>query len=245
MKKVLILEDHKTTREILEEIVRKVDSAAVIFSLETAEEAYAVAMQNAIDMFILDIILKPGQHERDKSGAEFAQNIRMVSRYHFTPIIFLTALYDEQLTMYSSIHCYRFIEKPCDYDELEEVIRDAIQFRTENAKDRCLYYRVGGVIYSIEIRNIIYAQSKRHDLRIVTTEDEVTVPYKTCKALLKELDSEDFLQCSRGTVVNKNFVKKIDAVNRYIYLKGRREILEIGVVLKNGFLEHFTGPDPV
>ncbi len=241
MKKVLILEDHKPTREALEKVVRKVDSEAVIFSISTADEAYAAAMQNTIDLFILDIILKPGLRERDKSGAEFAQNIRMVSRYHFTPIIFLTALYDEQMTMYSSIHCYRFIEKPCNFHEMEEIVRDAIRYQTENARDRCLFYRVSGIIYSIEIRKIIYAQSRKHDLKIVTTEDEVTVPYKTCKALLKELDSEDFLMCSRGTIVNKKFIRKIDAVSRYIYLRGRTEVLEIGIILKSDFLEHFTG----
>lgn len=68
----------------------------------------------------------------------------------------------------------------------------------------------------------------------------MTVPYKTCKALLKELDSEDFLMCSRGTIVNRKFVKKIDAVSRYIYLKGRSEVLELGIILKSDFLEHFT-----
>ncbi len=240
MKKVLILEDHKATRDALEKVVKKVDGKAAIFSISTADEAYAAAMMNTIDLFILDIILKPGLRERDKSGAEFAQNIRMVSRYYFTPIIFLTALYDEQLTMYSSIHCYRFIEKPCNFHEVEEIVRDAIRYQTENAKDRSLYYRVSGIIYSIEIRKIIYAQSRKHDLRIVTTEDEVTVPYKTCKALLKELDSEDFLMCSRGTIVNRKFVKKIDAVSRYIYLKGRSEVLELGIILKSDFLEHFT-----
>lgn len=240
MKKVLILEDNETTRKALETVVRRIDDRAVIFAIQTAEEAYTVAMQNTIDLFILDIVLKPGVRDRDKSGAEFAQNIRMVSKYHFTPIIFLTALYDERMTMYSSIHCYKFIEKPCDYNEVENVVRDAIQYQTENAKDRCLYYRVGGIIYSIEIGSIIYAQSKGHDLRIVTTDDDVIVPYKTCKALLKELDSEDFLLCSRGTLVNKGFVKKIDAVNRYIYLKNRPEVLEIGVILKNGFLQHFS-----
>ncbi len=216
MKKVLILEDHKATRDALEKVVRKVDGRAAIFSISTADEAYAAAMTNTIDLFILDIILKPGLRERDKSGAEFAQNIRMVSRYYFTPIIFLTALYDEQLTMYSSIHCYRFIEKPCNFHEVEEIVRDAIRYQTENAKDRSLYYRVSGIIYSIEIRN------------------------KTCKALLKELDSEDFLMCSRGTIVNRKFVKKIDAVSRYIYLKGRSEVLELGIILKSDFLEHFT-----
>lgn len=237
MKKVLILEDHAGTRKALEVTVRKVDASAQIFSVGTTKEAYEIAMSNTIDVFILDIILKPGDKYRDSSGADFAQNMRMVSRYQFTPIIFLTSLYDSKLNMYSSLHCFRFIEKPCDYDVVEDVIREAIQYHTKNGKDRQYFYRCDGVLEAVRIRDIIYVQSQGSHLKAMTTWEETKIPYKSLRLLQRELDTEDFLQCSRTTVVNKEFIKTVDVANRFIYLYECEDVLEIGPVMKKSFLK--------
>lgn len=237
MKKVLILEDHAGTRKALECTVRKVDASAEIYAMGTTEEAYSIAMSNTIDMFILDIILKPGAKYRDSSGADFAQNIRMVSRYRFTPIIFLTSLYDSKMNMYSSIHCFRFIEKPCDYDVVEDVIREAIQYHTKNGKDRQYFYRNDGVLEAVMIRDIIYVQSYGSSVKAVTTREEAIIPYKSLRQVQKELDVEDFLQCNRTTIVNKEFIKTVDATNRFVNLYDCDDVLEIGSVLKKPFLQ--------
>lgn len=240
MKKILILEDEQKTREVLAGIVKHIDGTAEVFAAGTVEEAYVFAMDNTIDVFILDIILKPGSKHRDSSGAEFAQNMRMVSRYHFTPIIFLTSLYDSKMNMYSSIHCYKFIEKPCDYDVVEEVIRDAMMFHTRNGKDRQYFYRNRGILEAVTIRDIIYVKSVNRDLYVTTTKERCKIPYKSLKVLRKELDTEDFLQCSRSTIVNKTYIKSIDPTNRYISLHYCDDVLEIGSILKKDFMKRFT-----
>lgn len=240
MKRVLILEDQQKTRETLIKIVKRIDIRAEVFASGTAEEAYAMAMSNTIDVFVLDIILEPGSKHRDSSGAEFAQNIRMVSRYHFTPIIFLTSLFDSKMNMYSSVHCYKFIEKPCDYDMVEEVIRDAMMYHTRNGKDRQYFYRNKGILEAVMIRDIIYAKSINRDIYVKTTKDNCKIPYKTLKILRRELDDEDFLQCSRNTIVNKMYIKAIDPTNRYISLHYCDDVLEIGPILKKDFMKRFT-----
>lgn len=239
MKKVLILEDEQKTRKVLTDIVKHIDAKAEVFAAGTVEEAYAMAMSNTIDVFVLDIILKPGSKYRDSSGAEFAQNMRMVSRYHFTPIIFLTSLFDSKLKMYSSIHCYKFIEKPCDYDMVEDVIRDAMLYHTRNGKDRQYFYRDKGILEAVMIRDIIYAKSVNRDIYVTTTKEKCKIPYKTLKILRKELDDEDFLQCSKNTIVNKMYIKAIDPTNRYISLHNCDDVLEIGPILKKEFMKKF------
>lgn len=238
MKKVLILEDQKDTRDALTKIVKEIDDNAIVYALSSEKEAYYIAMEKTIDLFLIDIILHPGKKEGDKSGADFAQNIRTVSKYQFTPIIFLTSLYDSKLHMYSSLHCYKFIEKPFDYGEVRAVISEAIRYRTEDGKDRRIFFRRKGLLEAIAIQDIIYAQSVGHELLVVTTEERTEIPYKTCKTMLEELDSEDFLQCNRKTIVNQNFIKSVDTVNRYVYLKGCTDILEIGSVLKKSFVNN-------
>lgn len=237
MKKVLILEDQEETRNALVAIVKRVDGNAVVFELSSADEAYAIAMKHTIDLFILDIILKPGDKYRDSSGADFAQNIRDVARYQFTPIIFLTSLYDEKLNMYSNIRCFSYIEKPCNYEQVEQVIRKAISFHTKNGVDRKYFYRNHGILEALCIKDIIYVARDGGNLLAVTPLERRVIPYKSLKLIRNELDTEDFLQCNRSAIVNQWFIREIDPVNRYIYLNECEDILEIGAVLRKTFMK--------
>lgn len=237
MKKVLILEDDENTRNALVKTVKSVDDKSNVFAVASDEEAYVIVMKHTIDLFILDIILKPGGKYRDSSGAEFAQNIRMIDKYMFTPIIILTSLYDSKLNMYSSIQCYKYIEKPCDYEKVREVIKKAIKYHTNDSKDKLIFYRYQGILETIEIKEIIFVMKCNSNIRVVTSKDEVTIPHSSLKNIKQSLDSEFFVQCSRNTIVNLCFVKRIDPINRYIYLNDSDEILEIGTVLRKAFLE--------
>lgn len=36
-----------------------------------------------------------------------------------------------------------------------------------------------------------------------------------------------------------SYVKKVDSVNRYIYLQGSKDVLQIGSVMKKSFMQQF------
>lgn len=91
MKEVLILEDKSETRKVLAGLVKEVRSDAVIYEAADEKTAYDIAMKRTIDLFLVDIILHPQQHD-DVSGGEFAQNIRKVDKYLFTPILIITSI---------------------------------------------------------------------------------------------------------------------------------------------------------
>ena len=141
MKEVLILEDKEEARKALAHLVKEVETSAVIYEAAGEEEAYAIAMKHTIDLFLVVIILHP-QTMSDQSGADFAQEIRAVEKYLFTPIIIITSLYDPKMCMYSSIHCYRFIEKPFDPEKVKETIREAIKYHTVNTKKKNIYLEI-------------------------------------------------------------------------------------------------------
>lgn len=186
--------------------------------------------------FLVDIILHPQQHD-DVSGGEFAQNIRKVDKYLFTPILIITSMYDPKMCMYSSVHCYQFIEKPFDFEKVKQTIQEAIRYETVQEKDRSLMFRTEGMLEMIAVSEIVYVESVNHRLEIVTTSGRIEIPYKTCNSLLKELDSDNFVLCKRGVIVNLEFVKKVDTVNRYILLEDDFGSLEIGPILKNDFIK--------
>jgi len=107
MTKLLILEDKWQSREVLVRMVEEIDAGAAVFAVANEDEAYAIAMKRSIDVFLVDIILHP-ERTGDQSGAVFACNIRNVEKYNFTPIIFISTLYDAKMCMFSTVQCYGF-----------------------------------------------------------------------------------------------------------------------------------------
>ena len=88
MKTILILEDNAREMERLVKIVREQGAQNEVICAVNLEQAYHMAMEKSIDLFLLDIILDP-RTAGDASGMKFADHIREVERYHFTPIIFI------------------------------------------------------------------------------------------------------------------------------------------------------------
>lgn len=238
MKKVLILEDKPEELAVLSRMVKEVEPDAKVYEVMNEDDAYAIAMKQNIDLFMLDIILHP-EKTGDQAGAEFAFNIRKVEKYLFTPILMITSLYDPKMQMYSKVHCYRFIEKPFDYDKVKKTIAEAIRFETKGAEDRNVIFHSDGLIQMVPIKDLIYIECRERRLYVKTIDDYFSVSYISCKRMLEEIDCADFTQCNRSTIVNLNYVNLIDPVNRYIHLKNCKDVLEIGPIMKKTFLEYF------
>ncbi len=95
-----------------------------LYPTSRTEDAYQTALEKNIDVFLVDIVLKPEKLD-DMSGMIFAESIRQVEKYRFTPIIFLTALCDPEMHAYKEIHCYGYLSKP--YNKEVKNIRKTIQ----------------------------------------------------------------------------------------------------------------------
>lgn len=238
MKELLIVEDNEIERKILKKIVLDLDSHAKVYEAKNEEEAYAAAMRATIDVFLVDIILHP-DYPGDQSGAVFAQNIRTVEKYRFTPIIIVTSLYDSRMSVFTAVRYYSFIEKPFELEKVRRTISTALWYQTENADDRKYIFHVDGLLQSVYIKDICYIESKNHRLQVVLQDERFYIPYKSCKRIERELDSPDFVRCNRGTIVNVKHIYKVDFVNRYIYFDKIKDCLEIGPDIKKEFLQQF------
>lgn len=242
MTKVLIIEDKKESRDLLARIVREIDSDAMVYAVEDEDKAYSITMKKSIDVFLVDIILHP-ERTGDQSGAVFAQNIRNIERYFFTPIIFITTLYDTKMCMFSAVQCFGFVEKPFDIEKTKKMIAKAMRYHTNELEEKSYIFHTEGLLGSVLVNDILFIESRNHKLHMRTKKDDVIIPYKSCKQILEELDSDDFVKCNRSTIVNMRYIERIDSPGRYIYLKGSDDILEIGPVMKKYFLDRFFHRD--
>ena len=120
-KKVLILEDMETTRTALKRIVESCDDAITAYAFSEVGPALACMMENHIDLFFVDIILKP-QVANDFSGIKFAEYVRQQEEYFGVDIIFVTSLIGLEAELLRKIHCYDYIEKPIQESRVRKVV---------------------------------------------------------------------------------------------------------------------------
>lgn len=240
MKKVLVLEDNPIMLSHLCDIIRKTDTRNEIYSFDNITEAYQCALEKTMDLFVVDIILdtsRPG----DASGLKFVENIRKIKQYGFVPVIFITSLEDAKLYTYEKLHCYRFIEKPFDVEQLKRLINECLDFPGSNAAEKTLYFRKEGIILAVDREDIAYVEIISHILHIHTrNKDTMKIPYITIRKFLDEADSCDFIQCSRNAVINKKFILNIDFSNRIIQMKDGLGRVDIGIMYKKYIKEWFT-----
>lgn len=239
MKKVLILEDNGLMLECLSGIVQEVGVKTEVFPFDNAKDACQCALKSTIDLFIIDIMLE-AHKSGDTSGLSFVEDIRRIKRYGFTPVIIVTALYDQKLITYEELHCYSFIEKPFDKDRLKGLIESALAFQGTDDRTKTLTFRKDGIILAVERERIVYVESINHILNIHTVNDVMHIPYKTIKNFLEEADSNDFLQCSRSTVINRRYVHNVDMGNRVIQFQDGMGRVDIGIMYRNQVKEMFS-----
>lgn len=239
MKKILVLEDNPVTLEYIASLIQEIDIKNTMLRCSSIKDAYQHTLEKDIDLFIIDIILDTSR-PRDSSGLKFVEGIRRIDRYAFIPVIFVTSLEDERLYTYEKLHCYSFIEKPFDPNKLKELVRQCMNFPSAEQKRKTMYFRKEGIILAADREDIVYVECINHVLDIHTIQgDLLSIPYITLKKFLSDVDSDDFVQCSRNTVVNRCYIHNVDITNRVIQLKNQMGTVEIGIMYKKGLKEVF------
>ena len=224
MKTVLIVEDNVRSMEMLVKIIRNLRTDVEVKTASSQEEAAVLAIKYNIDLFMLDIILNS------------SKQIRSFQKYKYTPIIFITALEDPELHAYSDLHCYYYVEKPYDVEKVSNVISEALEFPVVHNEPQNVFFRKDGILYKKEISEILYIENSRAGQTVYCTNGNLKLPYKPNRKILEELASDKFIQCSRYHIVNRDYIDRIDTVNRYIRLKGLKTQIEIGNSYKKSFL---------
>lgn len=234
IRKILIIEDNETHMDTLRKIIEDLPRNIQLYCASDAKEAFQLALEHQIHLFLIDIILnmqKPG----DVSGLNFAREIREISKYKYTPLIFVTSLEDPKLYSYSQLHCFGYIEKPFSVTQVRDTILSALDFPVNDNDERSIYFRKDRIVHSVCVKDIVYIEISRRKIKIHCVYDELEIPYVTCEEILQKLDSNSFIQCSRYCIVNRKYIEQIDYTNRFIKLKHVDSPIEMGIIMKKAF----------
>ncbi|KOR90169.1 LytR/AlgR family response regulator transcription factor [Paenibacillus solani] len=238
---ILIVEDDVFIEKLLVACVRETAPSAQVYTTGKSSEALELANNHPMDMFILDIQLE------DYKGTQLAQQLRSVDRYAYTPIIFATALANEELTAYREIKCYSFLIKPFTKNEVIRVLQDTIRYcqhlaLEEQHKPKILRIEQKSFIFEYDLEHIVYIESYGKHLELHVKTDGTTVRIDrlsglSMKKMLEMLsDHAEFLQCHKSYIINTAYISRIDKSASLLELSGVSESIPIGNKFRDALL---------
>lgn len=228
---VLVLEDEETSRDALVSILKEMPEGIDVCAVSSLKEALdSLNLGIWFDLFLLDVNLNIADRE-DISGMQFAEKVRSIYLYEMTPIVMITSVSGMELPAYRKLHCYQYILKPFQREEVEDAVKKVLSHPQEKPEQYIVVKREG-VNYQLRCDEIVFCQAIPRGVCLCMKNEKINVLYLTVRQLLEKLPKEDFLQCHRMFVVNKNHVEYYDLVNQVIKMQGYSEMIDIGVTYK-------------
>ena len=242
MTKILILEDNKDSLLSITAMVERVSdkvSAVPVGSLEEARRALKNAKQ-PFQAFFLDINLDI-KDENDISGMIFAQEIRCIKNYAFTPIIMITSIANMELKAYRELHCYQYLTKPYNEEDINQLVGKLLfMSQSGETRDAFVLVKKSGVNYKLFCKDIVCIKAIPRGVNFVLENEEMKIPYTTIKQLSEKLPEDKFIQIHRMCMINQDYIDYVDMVNSLINMKNGEQ-LEIGVTYKKDLRSRLDG----
>lgn len=236
MSHILLVEDEEASVTLIRQHVVELLPEHILAVFSKASEALHYAGKNRIDLFILDIQLL------DYRGTKLAKQLRAMPEYHFTPILFATALAGEELAAYREIKCYAFLVKPFTKAEFQTAFREALAMGEHmQGVPETLRIEQKQFIFEYAIRDILYIESfgKKIVIHIRNSHDTEVADsisgYSLAK-LLTLVGPDKLIQCHKSFLINPDWILKIDKGARLLHLKHCEATIPIGYKYQQNLL---------
>ncbi len=231
MARILVLEDDEQSRNALEKMLCNISAEVTVDTAANLETARLLLDSTvSFHLFLLDVNLNK-QDSEDSGGLVFAEEIRKIRQYEFTPIVMITSIAGLEIEAYRRIQCYQYILKPFDEVAVKSVV-DKVLFHVEQKEKQFIILKKGGINYKIPCDDIVYCKAIPRGVALYMKEEIMDIPYISIRQLLERLPKHEFFQCHRMFVVNMLYVKYYDLVNQMIQVDGYKEKIDIGVTYK-------------
>ncbi|WP_246599450.1 LytR/AlgR family response regulator transcription factor [Clostridium lacusfryxellense] len=242
---VLIVEDDRLQRESLKNMLQQLDQNIEIYESIDKDEALVIASKNNIDVFYVDICLN------NSSGIDFAIELRRIPKYEFSFIVFLTTHVEYINQAFKEVHCYDFILKPYNIDDVVNMTK-RFKLHIENLNEKTIeetkektYVVIDtrkGVNIKIYIDEMIFIEVNLRVCMIHTINGVYKISNLALSKILKYIDSKDIIRCHKSYAVNIKYIKRIENVDNKlseIYFENYDKKALLGFKFRNIILERF------
>lgn len=202
---ILIVEDDIKQRTNLKKILNELDNSLNIYEAESEEEALEISNTVDINVFYVDISLK------DSSGIDFAKNLRKINKYEFTWIVFLTTHVQYMIEAFKQIHCYDYIIKPYEKEDIIELTKKlvlGIQNNTTAKIERkfVIFDLKNGVSIKLYVDEILFIEVNMRTCYIHTKDGKYEAIGLSVKKILDLTNCYYIVQSFRSFIVNTNHI---------------------------------------
>lgn len=231
MIRVFVLENEEESQKALTKVIQNTSDELTVYAAADLDEARLLLYDTiSFDLFFLDIHLNDDCAE-DRSGLQFAEEVRSMPQYVFTPIVMVTSIAGMEIDAYRRLHCYQYVIKPYEAEEVKHIVQKVMLKVTADTKPS-LIVKKNGINYKIFCSDIRFIKAIPRGVCIYLKQERMEIPYLTIRQLLEKLPEHTFFQCHRMYVVNREYVRYFDLVNQFIQVEGYNEKIEIGVTFK-------------
>lgn len=210
--RTLIVDDEKFARGDLRELLSVFPTIDVVGEAKNIKTAADAIQQLKPDLIFLDIQF-PGE-----TGFELFEKIDISAK-----IIFVTA-YDEFAIRAFDVNACDYLLKPVNPDRLalaierlqenrERLVPQNISLTNEDS----IYLQMNYKYYFIRLDSIIKITAADHFTDIITTKGLKGLTNKQLCEWKNFLPKSSFIQVHRSTIINMNFVEKVERGANYSY----------------------------
>lgn len=199
--RIIICDDEPKYRQLLHERILQ-DSFAGDYDVEVTEygggEPLLASLERGVsaDVYFLDIQMENGRDD----GIRVAKELRR--RGDKGLIVYVTSFIDYVQTGYE-VKAFRYLLKSQIQEQLAKVLADV---REELQGENNFCFQVKGEIIRVNRKEILYLESDKRQLRLVTADGEYLF-YGKLEAAEMELGAK-FLRCHRSFLVNMERIRK-------------------------------------
>lgn len=194
----LIVDDEPLAQEVIEKYIEQSTRLQLIKKCSNALEAFAVLEKQPVDLLFLDISMPV------INGIDFIRSLKN------PPVVIFTTAFSEYAADSYELEALDYLVKPITYTRF---IKSIDKFFKQNPKlnaeeKNYLYIKVNGRLQKVFYADIVYAESMRDYIKIVTVK-ETHVTHLTMKAFADILPADIFIRVHRSFIVNTTYIRSV------------------------------------
>lgn len=245
MYSIIIVEDDPIQREVLKKMLLFKHEFVKIYEADSETTALDIIEKNDINMFLIDISLK------ESSGLNLAMKIRNIPKYEFRQIIFLTTHMEYITQAFKQTHCYDYIIKPYNQEDVQAMLNKLILHEKNNLsseedkldEEREIVITVkSGVYVGIKINDILFIEVKGKNCEINTINGIYIANNMSLKKIMKLINCEYIIQSHRAFAINRNYIYKIEKLDvklNKVYFNEYPKTALLGYKFKDNVISEF------
>lgn len=208
---ILVVEDEEIQRKNFIKMIKEVDKNINVYEAEDEEGALQIAKDYNIEFFYFDISLKAS------SGLELALKIRKIDKYELSWIIFITTYKQHALYAFKKIHCYDYILKPYNKEDVKNMTKRIISHISSknisyDESEKYVLFEKNKIKIKVFLKDIYFIEVVLRNTIVHTVQGKYELDRMSLKNVLSLVKNDFIIQSHRSYIINTKYIRQIEKI---------------------------------